>query len=67
VTRTPSPTHVAFGFGEHNCLGAPLARLEARMAFEQLLTRFPNYEVDEPVMTNSTLVRGASEMKVVLR
>ena len=67
VTRPTSPTHVAFGFGEHNCLGAPLARLEARMAFEQLLRRFPDYEVDEPVMTHSTLVRGAKEMKVVLK
>jgi cytochrome P450 len=67
VTRPPSPTHLAFGFGEHNCLGAPLARTEARMAFEQLLARFPNYEVGEPVMTKSTLVRGASELKVVLK
>lgn len=67
VTRPTSPTHVAFGFGEHNCLGASLARLEARLAFEQLLRRYPNYETDEPVMTNSTLVRGAKEMKVVLR
>jgi cytochrome P450 len=68
VTRPPSPTHVAFGFGEHNCLGAPLARMEARMAFEQLLRRFPEYEVAaDPVMTNSTLVRGAHEMKVILK
>ncbi|MEY2424678.1 MAG: hypothetical protein QOI61_250 [Actinomycetota bacterium] len=67
VTRPASPTHVAFGFGEHNCLGAPLARLEARLAFEQLLLRFPNYEVvREPVMGNSTLVRGAQEMWVYL-
>jgi cytochrome P450 len=67
VNRPTSPTHVAFGFGEHNCLGAPLARLEARMAFEELLTRYPNYEVSDPVMTHSTLVRGAKEMKVVLQ
>jgi len=68
VTRPSSPTHLAFGFGEHNCLGAPLARTEARMAFEQLLTRFPDYEVvADPVMTKSTLVRGASELKVVLK
>jgi cytochrome P450 len=67
VTRATSPTHLAFGFGEHNCLGASLARLEARLAFDYLLTRFPNYEVDEPVMTHSTLVRGAKEMKVILQ
>ncbi len=68
VTRPPSPTHVAFGFGEHNCLGAPLARLEGRMVFAELLRRFPDYELaGVPVMSNSTLVRGAAEMKVVLR
>lgn len=68
VTRPPSPTHVAFGFGEHNCLGAPLARSEARMAFTELLKRFPNYEViDGPELTLSTLVRGAASMSVVLK
>ncbi len=68
VTRAPSPTHVAFGFGEHNCLGAPLARSEARIAFGELLKRFPNYEVlEDPTLTSSTLVRGASSMKVILK
>jgi cytochrome P450 len=33
--------HLAFGFGEHLCLGAPLARLEAQVVFEELLARFP--------------------------
>jgi cytochrome P450 len=67
VARSPSPTHVAFGFGEHNCLGAPLARLEARTVFTELLTRFPNYEAAAPTLVDSTLVRGASHMEVVLR
>ena len=68
INRPSSPTHLAFGFGEHNCLGAPLARTEARLAFDELFQRFPNYEVvAEPVMTKSTLVRGASEMRVVLK
>jgi cytochrome P450 len=37
--------HVAFGFGEHFCLGAQLARMEARLAFTQLLQRFGSWEV----------------------
>ena len=68
VLRPTSPANVTFGFGEHNCLGAPLARLEGRIVFEQLLRRFPEYEVvGQPVMAMSTLVRGANEMKVVLK
>jgi cytochrome P450 len=38
ITRTPNP-HVAFGYGIHYCLGAPLARLETRLAMEALLHR----------------------------
>lgn len=40
LTRSPNP-HVAFGEGIHFCLGAPLARLEARLALTALLARFP--------------------------
>ena len=42
VRRPVTPTHVAFGFGEHLCLGAALARLEARIFFEELLARYPD-------------------------
>jgi cytochrome P450 len=45
VTRAPDPAHVAFGFAEHFCLGAQLARREARIVLGELLRRFPNYEI----------------------
>jgi cytochrome P450 len=47
VRRDPNP-HLAFGFGEHFCLGARLARLEARVFFEELLSRFERAELAGP-------------------
>ena len=44
ITRDPNP-HVAFGSGIHYCLGAPLARLEGRIAISELLTRHPTIEL----------------------
>jgi cytochrome P450 len=67
VHRPVAPTHLAFGFGEHLCLGAALARLEARIFFEELLGRYPTYDlVGEVEYVRSTLVRGAYRMPVVL-
>lgn len=67
VTRAPSPASLAFGFGEHLCLGASLARLEARVFLEELLSRFPAFAVTgEPTWTRSTLVRGHVSLPVVM-
>jgi cytochrome P450 len=45
VERDAPRRHVGFGWGIHLCLGAPLARLEARVAFEQLLARTSRFEL----------------------
>jgi len=68
VTRPPTPAHVAFGFGEHLCLGAALARLEGRVVLGELLRRFPRYEVTgEPEYVPSTLTRNIASLAVRLR
>jgi cytochrome P450 len=68
VSRPFDAAHLAFGFGEHLCLGAALARLEARVLFEELLARYPDFEVvGAPEWAHSTLVRGMTRLPVVLR
>jgi cytochrome P450 len=68
VERPATPAHVAFGFGEHLCLGASLARLEAKLVFEELLRRYPTYEIaGEPVFTSSTLTRSLAALPVAFR
>ncbi|ADU00100.1 MULTISPECIES: cytochrome P450 [Mycolicibacterium] len=61
--------HLSFGQGLHFCLGSALARLEARVAFEEVLTRWPDWEVDydnaERARTSS--VRGWARMPVLAR
>ena len=66
VTRHPNP-HIAFGCGEHSCLGAQLARLEASVMFDELLRRFPKLElVGEVDRMRATMIPGVKRMPVRL-
>jgi cytochrome P450 len=60
--------HVTFGFGLHFCMGAALARLEGRVALEEVLARFPDWDVDHEnaERVHTTTVRGWHRLPVVL-
>ena len=64
IDRWPND-HIAFGVGEHFCLGASLARLQLSSIFEEILTRLPDIEVDGPVRyLRSNFIDGIKEMRV---
>ncbi|HMA47187.1 MAG TPA: cytochrome P450, partial [Frankiaceae bacterium] len=69
LTRADS-AHLAFGLGVHHCLGAPLARLEGRIALGSLLGRFPRLRLavpsDELVWRPGVLMHGLATLPVVL-
>jgi cytochrome P450 len=68
VDRANARLNVAFGFGPHSCLGAPLARLEMRVFLEEFLARFPDYEIrSEPSCLRSDFVSGIKRLEVTLR
>jgi cytochrome P450 len=58
--------HLAFGYGIHFCLGAALARLEGRVALDEVLQRFPTWEVDweNAVQAHTSTVRGWEKLPV---
>ena len=58
---------LSFGGGIHYCLGAPLARLEAQIAFPALLRRFPGLEIGTPVRRDSLTLRGYLSLPVSAR
>jgi len=65
--RSPNH-HLAFGFGVHFCLGSKLARLEARIALEELVTLLPDFELacERVPRTRSPLIRGLAALPVRL-
>jgi cytochrome P450 len=68
VHRDDGP-HLTFGYGLHYCLGANLARLEGRVALDELLTRFPEWDVDYDGirLAPTSTVRGWEAMPIVVR
>ena len=61
--------HLSFGQGLHFCLGSALARLEARVAFEEVLKRWPDWEVDyaNAERAHTASVRGWARLPIVVR
>jgi cytochrome P450 len=65
LRRENARQHVSFGAGPHHCLGASLARLEAGIAFERLVTRFPGLALDGDVVWNGRInLRGPAQLPV---
>ena len=67
VTRSPN-RHVAFGFGPHYCIGAPLARIALRLLFEQVVDTVAEFRLEAPVEhLTSNFVAGVKDMRVTAR
>jgi cytochrome P450 len=60
--------HLTFGYGIHFCLGAALARLEGRIALDEVLQRFPGWDVDwdNAVQAHTSTVRGWESLPVIV-
>jgi cholest-4-en-3-one 26-monooxygenase len=64
ITRSPND-HIAFGVGQHSCLGLNLARLEIRIIFEEIMKRMPDVELDGKVRRlRSNFINGYKEIPV---
>lgn len=70
ITREKKP-HMAFGGGAHICIGAPLARLEAQVAFQRLFERYPDLKLADPEAAPAwrtlPFFRGLQRLDVVTR
>lgn len=66
ITRAPSLS-LGFGYGIHSCLGAALARMESRIALEELARRYPRYEVVEDGLRRVQMTNVAGYSHVPIR
>jgi cytochrome P450 len=66
--RRPPQAHLSFGYGSHFCLGASLARAEGRIALDELLKRFPEWEVDRASahISPTSTVRGWETLPITV-
>ncbi|MEL6982664.1 MAG: cytochrome P450 [Actinomycetota bacterium] len=64
IHRSAARTHLSFGKGVHHCLGAPLARLEARVVLEELAARAPDLHLAEQTVTYPPIIsfRGPEQL-----
>ncbi len=67
IDRKPNP-HIGFGLGVHRCIGAPFAKLEIRMAFEEILQRYDRLEVDpdKPIKLSKGNNQGIVSLPLIL-
>jgi cytochrome P450 len=66
ITRPPGLA-LGFGYGIHSCLGAALARMESRIAIEEIARRYPRFEIDEAGMTRVHMTNVAGYANVPVR
>ncbi len=66
ITRSPALS-LGFGYGIHSCLGAALARMESRIAIEELAKRYPSYEVDQDGLRRVQMTNVAGYSHVPIR
>jgi cytochrome P450 len=68
IDRPLDNRSIFFGFGVHKCLGIHLARQEIAVALDEILTGFPDYEVDPSRVTRAVMsnVRGVGALPITL-
>ena len=66
LNRKPNP-HLAFGQGIHTCMGAPLARVEIKVALEELLARTESFALDGEVVRTIFHRRGVTALPLTLK